>query len=1086
MTNDLQTTNHFDRLNEHDQREHASATDRSAPEQSPTQQSISNLMSTADDAASDEPAPRIVTMNARPAGSRASEPADPSDDQSGDASDNTAAESATDAEPAAGSDAESSESSDAPPAKGSKKKKRVKKKAVTRRVAARSGAAAGADNGDDDDASDAEARAPMLQRSGSREIEGPEVKNRLVINYVPGEECRVAVVMDSKLEELHAEKAGANTIVGNIYVGKVTNVEQSIQAAFVDFGHGANGFLHVSDLHPQYFPGAEDEETERIGKKTPRRDRPPIQRCLKRGQEIFVQVIKEGISTKGPTLTSYLSIPGRYVVMLPFMDKVGVSRKVEDDDERRELRKVLDQIELPKGFGFIGRTAGIGKTKTEIKRDLAYLQRLWKDIERRHKSGKGPRLLYAESDLLMRVLRDVWTNDIEEIVIDNESAVKRADRFLKIMAPRTDTRLAYYDEPRPIFHAFGLEKQIEQVFARQVPLPSGGYLVFDEAEALIAIDVNSGKSRSAGDAESNAFNTNREAVEEICRQLKLRDVGGLVLLDLIDMMHRSNRREIEKIMTERLKRDRAATRFLPISDFGIMEMTRQRFRGSLKSMHFTTCPTCVGRAHVRKPTSLANGLLRTVANLFAYEKVIAVKAEVSARVATELLTHKRHQIARLEHVSGKKFDVIVSEEMGVDHVALVATDAKGDQIELDRLPMPNPPKRLEAWGGGLKPSDNWSVDAADEREAARREAMTIIAAEAALPEEPADDPLLSDDLLSDELVDEALGEEAENATLGRESRAGAGRGKRSGRGASPAPAADSASDSEGGSKKKRRRRRRRGGQRADDADASADSADSTRDGADRPRTHAPSRSEAGADGADGEGGEEGSGRKRRRRRRRRGGRRGEESGEGNPTAQNDRAQRSSQSQNQNQNQSRSQSQSQSRNPGSNAEAGSPVRKRIVVKKVVRRAADAPGDGRSGAAAASSGSASSKKMLVKKKRAAASEPRGGGSAPEASASAAQPKKKVVKRIAKKSAGSATTPAASDAPAPASKPGGASKKPARGSKKKAKKPSAAPAVDASPSPASTATDAAPKKKKVVKKATTKKPATKKKRITKKTQD
>lgn len=952
----------------------------SGTETSQTTTAIDGLMSSGDEIG--DPTPRIVTKPAR-----VGEPRD--------------VEEVRDAEEGrdAGDDAAAAETP-------TKKKKVVKKKkAVTKKVAKR--ATPVESGGEVASSNDGDAIQADADRAGSREIDGPPVHNRLVINYVPGEECRVAVVFDDRLEELHAEKAGSNTIVGNIYVGKVTNVEASMQAAFVDFGHGANGFLHVSDLHPQYFPGADDEEMERIGKKTPRRDRPPIQRCLKRGQEIFVQVIKEGISTKGPTLTSYLSIPGRYVVMLPFMDKVGVSRKVEDDEERKALRQVLDQIDLPKGFGFIGRTAGIGKTKTEIKRDLAYLQRLWKDIERRHKASKGPRLLYAESDLLMRVLRDVWTNEIEEIVIDNESAVKRADRFLKIMAPRTETRLAYYNEPRPIFHAFGLEKQIEQVFARQVPLPSGGYLVFDEAEALIAIDVNSGKSRSAGDAESNAFNTNKEAVEEICRQLKLRDVGGLVLMDLIDMMHRSNRREIEKLMAERLKRDRAATRFLPISDFGIMEMTRQRFRGSLKSMHFTTCPTCDGRAHVRKPTSLANGLLRTIANLFAYEKIASVRAQVSARVATELLTHKRHQIARLEHASGKKFDIIVSEEMGVDHVALVAYDGKGGTVELDRLPIPNPPRRLSAWEGGLKLGEDWSVDAADEREAARREAMTIIAAEAALPEEPADDPLLSDDLLSDELVDEALGEDAKNASLGRENRTGRGRGGRGG-GKAAEKSGEAESDGEGG--RKRRRRRRRGGRKEGDEgqrdgrDARDESRDDDAEREDGPRKHGPS-GEGERGEAEGEGG-----RKRRRRRRRRGGRR-EDGQSGGDEA--DAARESSGGG------------SSGGSPGGAGQAGeSPVRKRVVVKKVVRRAA-AEGSSESGAAAPK------RKKVVKKARSGAAD-----AAVSGGAGGTAKKKKVVKRVAKKAASpSAGASGGETDDKPASKSGSGPAKKKRVSKKKA---------------------------------------------------
>ena len=303
---------------------------------------------------------------------------------------------------------------------------------------------------------------------------GGTTKNEMVINYVPGEECRVAVVHDGKLEEFHAERADAVSHVGNIYVGKVRNVEPAIQAAFVDFGLEQNGFLHVSDLHPQYFPGEGDETTEMVGKKTPRRERPPIQECLRRGQEIAVQVLKEGVGTKGPTVTSYLSIPGRFLVMMPNMDRVGVSRKVEDEETRRAMREILDQLELPDGFGFIVRTAGMERTKAELKRDLAYLQRLWKDIEKRwSKGGNKPRLLYSESDLLMRALRDMVTTELERIVIDDESATMRAARFLKIVSPRSTTKLVRYTGKAPVFHAMGIEEQIRTMYSREVPLPSG-------------------------------------------------------------------------------------------------------------------------------------------------------------------------------------------------------------------------------------------------------------------------------------------------------------------------------------------------------------------------------------------------------------------------------------------------------------------------------------------------------------------------------------------------------------------------------------------------------------------------------------
>lgn len=593
---------------------------------------------------------------------------------------------------------------------------------------------------------------------------------QMIINYVPGEECRVAMVENGRLEEFHDERANAVTIVGNVYVGKVMNVEASIQAAFVDFGHGANGFLHVSDLHPQYFPGEDEETKERIGKKTPRRERPPIQHCLKRNQEIIVQVLKEGISTKGPTLTTYLSIPGRYLVMLPQMDRVGVSRKVEDEDQRKEMRKILDGLELPGDFGFIVRTAGIGKAKTDLKRDLAYLQRLWKDIERRRSKGKGPRLLYAESDLLMRALRDYWTSEIHEIVIDDDSALRRAGRFMKIVSPRSATKLLNYNRSTPIFHAFGIEEQIQRMHERVVPLPSGGSLIIDEAEALVAIDVNSGKMRHHGDAETTAYKTNIEAVDEICRQIRLRDVGGLIVCDLIDMMKRSNRRNMEQRFRDRLKRDRAATKPLPVSQFGIVEMTRQRMRGSLRSTHYTKCPMCSGRGVLRRPPSLASDALRELGSIIDHAKVAKAEMVVSPRLAGELLSNKRLGLTRLELRSGKKVDVRVSEDIPVDQLRFYAYDEAGADVAIDRLPKPTAPTDLSEWVEAGTSGKDWAVDTLAEQDEI----------EAVLPTQHEQfDDFLSTDSEPDAESGEREGERTEGGKRRRRRRGG--RGRRGGR-----------------------------------------------------------------------------------------------------------------------------------------------------------------------------------------------------------------------------------------------------------------------------------------------------------------
>ncbi|MEM7516437.1 MAG: Rne/Rng family ribonuclease, partial [Planctomycetota bacterium] len=492
----------------------------------------------------------------------------------------------------------------------------------------------------------------------------------------------------------------------------MTNVESNIQAAFIDFGGTENAFLHTSDLHPRFFPGEDEDTSEKIGKKTPRRERPPIQKCLKKGQKIVVQIMKDGVGTKGPACTSYLSIPGRYLVMMPYMDKVGVSRKVEDDETRKKMRAILDQLEMPEGFGFILRTAGFDKTKTELKRDLSYLQRLWKSIEKRQKQTSKPTLLYAESDLLVRALRDLLDKDVDEIIIDNEHGLSRAANFLKVVAPRTAAKILNYDLKTPMFHAYGIEEQVRIMMSREVPLPSGGRLVIDETEAVVAIDVNSGKSRKANDAETNAYQTNVEAVDEICRQMKLRELGGLVINDLIDMNQSKHRKAIEQQFKDRLKGDRAKTTVLPISPFGILELTRQRMRPSAMSQHFQELPPAYGRGYVRKSESVSSEALREVQLVLSHDKVKKVELIVPSRVAGELLSHRRREMTRLELHADKHIDVRVGDSLGHDRFVIYAYDDEGNDVEVDRLPKPRPPKKLEPW---LDASDEEAWQEADER-----------------------------------------------------------------------------------------------------------------------------------------------------------------------------------------------------------------------------------------------------------------------------------------------------------------------------------------------------------------------------------
>ncbi len=487
------------------------------------------------------------------------------------------------------------------------------------------------------------------------------------------------MITNNKLEELYQERASSDLHVGNIYKGRVTNVEPSIQAAFIDFGLERNGFLHISDLHPMYFPGADKEEVERVGMKTPRRDRPPIQKCLRRGQDILVQVLKEGISTKGPTLTSYLSIPGRFIVMMPFMERLGVTRKVEDDEARREMRKILDELNPPAGFGFIVRTAGMGRNKTELKRDLAYLQRLWKSIEQRRKNARRVGELYAESDLVVRTIRDVFTTDIERIIVDDPIAAQRASDFLSIANPRAASRVYLYNEPTPIFEKFDIERQIDHISAREVPLPSGGSLVIEQTEALVAIDVNSGKSRENKDAETTAYKTNLEACDEICRQLRLRDLGGVIVNDLIDMRHMRHRRELETRFRNNLKNDRARTRVSTISTFGILEMTRQRMRPSLNTAMVKECDACAGLGHVKSPESVVLDVMRRLAVVLQHPKVDRVELTISPDVAFQLLNRKRSQLTDVERRFKKRVLVRVGGGR-IDHLTIDAYDINGNVV----------------------------------------------------------------------------------------------------------------------------------------------------------------------------------------------------------------------------------------------------------------------------------------------------------------------------------------------------------------------------------------------------------------------
>lgn len=505
------------------------------------------------------------------------------------------------------------------------------------------------------------------------------VRREMLINVSEPDEVRIAMLADGRLDELYIERAANISNVGNIYKGRVMNVEGSIQAAFVDFGKPVHGFLHISDLHPKYF-SASKSDTELVGRKMPRRHRPPIQGCLRRGQEVIVQVIKEGVGTKGPTLSTYISLPGRFLVMMPGMEQLGVSRKIEDEEQRRKLRDLLSELTLPKDMGFIVRTAGMERTKRDLQRDLSYLLRLWEKVEARIKTEPAPATLYKESDLVIRTIRDVFDSNFERIVVDNPQVAARVREFLRVASPKARDVVELYDNAEPLFYRHGIEREIEKLHSRQVPLACGGSIVIEPTEALVAIDVNSGKFRVPDAAEETAYRVNMEAADEIARQLRLRDLGGLIICDFIDMVYEKHRRAVERRLSDALRKHKERAKLLRISKFGILEMTRQRQRPSFAKSIFQDCPRCSGTGRLKATESVALDVMREIRLASQREGVISIDVRISTTVANDILNRKRHQLTDLERTTGQTIRIHGDPALGADEVRVSCTDRRGREV----------------------------------------------------------------------------------------------------------------------------------------------------------------------------------------------------------------------------------------------------------------------------------------------------------------------------------------------------------------------------------------------------------------------
>ncbi|MFO1420527.1 MAG: ribonuclease E [Candidatus Competibacteraceae bacterium] len=482
---------------------------------------------------------------------------------------------------------------------------------------------------------------------------------RMLINATQQEELRVAMVDGQKLYDLDIETPSREQKKSNVYKGRVTRIEPGLEAAFVDYGADRHGFLPFKEISRSYF----DPQATEGG-------RPSIREAIREGQEIMVQVEKEERGNKGAALTTFISLAGRYLVLMPNNPRAGgVSRRIEGDD-RQEIREVMSSLDIPDGMGLIVRTAGVGRSQDELQWDLDYLLHLWKAIETATSQKKAPFLIYQESNIIIRALRDYLRADIGEILVDNPAVHRQAQDFMQQVMPHNLNKLKLYQDSIPLFTRFQIESQIETAYQREVSLPSGGGIVIDYTEAMVSIDINSARATKGSDIEETALTTNLEAAEEIARQLRLRDLGGLIVIDFIDMNIARNQREVETRLREALKMDRARVQVGRISRFGLLEMSRQRLRPSLDEASHVICPRCNGQGTIRNIESLALSVLRLIQEEAMKDKTGRVVVQLPVKVATFLLNEKRDAIRAIEQRHRVGVMLIPNESLETPHFKL--------------------------------------------------------------------------------------------------------------------------------------------------------------------------------------------------------------------------------------------------------------------------------------------------------------------------------------------------------------------------------------------------------------------------------
>jgi len=463
------------------------------------------------------------------------------------------------------------------------------------------------------------------------------MSSKILINAVDPEECRIAKVKDNKLEEFQIESAAKEIIHGNVYKAIISRIEPSLQAVFVDYGAERHGFLQQHEIHSDYFL---DSPTGKQSKS--------ISNIVKRGQELLVQVSKDPFMKKGAMLTTYISLPGRYVVLMPGSHSRGISRKIEDENERKRLKDIVGTLKIPEGYGLIVRTVGVNCTKTHLTKDLSYLLRLWENVKNNVIQQKAPALLYKERNLALRSIRDYFTTDVSEILIDDAAVYNDVKYFVKIISPKHTKIVKLFKGAKPIFTKHQLESQIDSIYESKVNLKSGGYIVIEQTEALVSIDVNSGKATQKKSIEMTALQTNIESAEEVARQLRLRDLGGLIVIDFIDMRDSKHKLEVERTLKAFVKSDKAKTNIGRISKFGLMEMSRQRIRPSIEYGSFESCRHCQGKGLVPSTETLVLSFFRQLRLETLKADISSVKGVVPSEVAEYLLNKKRREILDLE------------------------------------------------------------------------------------------------------------------------------------------------------------------------------------------------------------------------------------------------------------------------------------------------------------------------------------------------------------------------------------------------------------------------------------------------------